>query len=274
MLKLAPTSALVLQFLGVDFYQKSLSREYLSRLDLSQGDGLYDKCFSVWSHYGEILRNRKFSILDFLRQCVLSREDSEIQVVITAAGVDALGMEIISEFSNVSVWELDRDGMNVKSDILKSMGQSTDRLSFLEVNLLDEELVYERLVSSGWRADLPTILVVEGISYYLPSSVFKTLFRKISPEWGIFEYLRHYDDISPSTVTIPERVFSILTDVFNLDNVYRYNSSEVEALSEMTLDICHDMSQSEKLRTGTNTYFFNENDGWIDICLLRKASVS
>lgn len=270
MLKLSSTSALVLLWAGQACYQTKTALHFLSQLNLQEGRALYTRCRAIFP-YAEVIKNRKFGIMYFIKQCIADAK-KEQQIIIAGAGFDALGVELTTLYPHLKVFEIDRDNMAIKAAIItKSIG-NTNRLSFIDADLCDADTIYQQLLAHGWDYHKPTLLVLEGISYYLSTKSIQALVDTLSPRRIVFEYLRDDCDIAPHRLHIPQYVFALIADECGLSFINKFNLSQIEQACFPLLinDVC-DMQVLEKMRTGVNTFFTTKDSGWIDVCLLQAA---
>src|SRR6478609_5861684 len=103
---ISDTSALVLNWTSKDVWQSKNARDFFNNLDLSAADILYKK-FDRHLDFvqSQSLTNRKFFIrkcaVEFLEQC--KTENKTGQVIILAAGIDPLSVEIASLYPHSKV---------------------------------------------------------------------------------------------------------------------------------------------------------------------------
>lgn len=270
-MKLSSTSALVLLWAGQDFCESSRAKQYMSQLDLDEGAVLYQQCENVWPHYAEVIKNRKHGILSLIEKCCSEKNVGGYQLIIVGAGLDPLGIEVTQRYPDVSVYELDKENMSLKSGLLTDPGDTCGAIiHFVEIDLLDSASLMPRLIDCGWDAAKPTGMVMEGISYYLPGESVRALAQILNPNWTIFEFLKHDPDIAAERREIPRMIFDTIADQCSLPHIRRYVYSEVEALLSMSAVDRFSMKRLEKMRTGMNRFFPTEDSGWIEVCLLRR----
>ena len=94
---LSQTSALVLICDNNKSYQSPKSKEFLSHLDLSEGQKMYNKIQHLKPHLDEIIPNRKFLIHNYIRK-ILKEHKSGVQVLTLACGWDPLLVKMSEEF--------------------------------------------------------------------------------------------------------------------------------------------------------------------------------
>lgn len=269
MLKLSSTSSLVMLWAQNDCYQSKMSQDYLHQLDLQEGKAIYQQCREVWPYYDQVIKNRKFGVSTLIKKCYA--ENNPQQLVIAAAGFDALGIEVSQHYLDLKIFELDRENMDVKSDLFAKLSNNQNaNIEFIEADLLDVPVLYDRLISHGWSPDESTLLIMEGISYYLPPESISNFVQTLSPDQIIFEYLKHNETIAADRQKIPQKVFNLISNQCDLPDIWRYNSADIETLLEMSTSAKYSMHTLEKIRTNKNRFFPTENAGWIDVALLEK----
>lgn len=202
--RLSSTSALVLLWARQECYRSARARDYLGQLNLDEGRDLYERCRDICPYYDEVIKNRKFGVAHLVRQC-LADNTGNPQVVVAGAGFDALGIEVMELYPHVKVFELDRENMHAKSHLVTTSSRNASQgdIAFIEVSLLDASAVQRSLSAHGWDPTKPTLLVLEGISYYLPTEAIQKLVHVIDPDWTILEFLKHDENVAAERVHIP-----------------------------------------------------------------------
>ena len=268
---LSSTSALVLLWAQQDCYQSKCAKEYLSLLNLEIGMALYNECKKIWPHYNEVIKNRKFGVFNLIKKCANSENKCQ-QVIIAGAGFDALGIEIVEHFPQIRVFELDRENMKIKSRLITNINIETKKnISFIETDLSDVSSVCKNLHEYDWNPKKSTLLIFEGISYYLSSVTIKSFVQAINPNWTIFEFLKLDKEIDISRIYIPKKVFGEIEKLCTLPNIEKYDYPKIENLfDDSDITVKYSMKELEKMRTGENKFFSTENSGWINVCLLKR----
>ena len=266
---LSSTSALVLLWAGQECYQGTWARDYLGQLNLEDGRNLYERCRKICPYYGEVIKNRKFGVFHLVQQC-LAEGAGNPQLVIAGAGFDALGLEIAELYPHVKVFELDKENMNVKSRLATASGRvAHGNIVFIEANLLNAAEVQRSLSACGWNSDDTTLLVLEGISYYLPTGAIQKLVHITKPHCVIFEFLKRDEDVAAKRVHIPREVFGLISNLCGLTNICKYRARQLgQVFDALSVSARYSMKQLEKMRTGSNRFFPTEDSGWIEVCLL------
>ncbi|MCP4482392.1 MAG: hypothetical protein GY817_06375 [bacterium] len=268
---LSDTSALVLMWAGTNCYNTDKAKEYLEKLDLSAGQLLYDQCNEVCSYYDEVIKNRKWGIFSLLNQ-VLSRQNKDCQLVIAAAGLDPLGIEISEYYPEVRIFELDKENMDIKFNLYNSLcGNKYENIAFIETDILNTMSVQKSLSNYGWDPKKNTILVLEGISYYLSTESIQKFIQVLHPDFIIFEFLKEDENIASDKASIPKEIFGIIFDYCNISEIRRDSYSKLEnTFNNMFIIKKYNMKYLEAMRTGNNSFFPTKESGWIEVCLLAK----
>ncbi len=164
MIHISGTSALVLLWGGKDAYKSKLAQKYLEQLDLSSGYELYNECSKIWEPYHEILRNRKFGVFNFIESIL--REDSNAQVIILAAGIAPLSLDIIERFPDAKIFDIDIVNMPMKKKLFEEVsdGSFENKIEFIESDITNKDILTESLIQHGWDKSKKSIVIAEGIS--------------------------------------------------------------------------------------------------------------
>jgi len=260
----------VLLWSGHESYHSAKAKKFLGKLDTRAGKFLYRQCNIICPYYAEVIKNRKFGVQHLVQE-ILSTNPAIRQVVIAGAGFDPRGIDIAELYPSVSVFELDEENMKRKSKLLFDLGEDPHpTISFITVELSNTVEVLNALLANGWNADIPTLLILEGISYYLPTTIVQNLLKAIDPVRIIFEFLKFPQDIQKDRNLIAEKTFGFISDECNLPGIVRYSHSSLGKFFNAPLIRCYHMKDLEKERTGSNTYFLSDESGWIEVCLLGR----
>jgi len=270
--RLSSSSAMVLAWAAGSIHTSPQSQSYLAMLDLSAGEELLVKCNAIWPHYSENIKNRKHAILRNADRS-LSSNTSIRQVIILAAGFDALSLELASRYDDLTVFDTDLENMMHKASLIQAAAPDiANRVLCIEVDLTKPQALLERLAQSGWNHALPSLIIAEGISYYLSESDLKAtmhLFQKSGlPNQLILEYLLMPHLVREDRRDIPDMIFATIMAQYAIPSITRYTP---EALMESAkslqynVDTHHYMKHIEKERTGNNEFFPTDDSGWIAV---------
>lgn len=167
---LSQTSAFVLVCDQNTSYQNPKSKEFLSHLNLSEGQKMYNRVQHLKPHLDEIIPNRKFLIHNYIRT-ILKKSKSPIQVLVLGCGWDPILVEISEEFPKHSFFGIDSESVELQETLIKKMVLQSS-IFYLKVNITNIKKLIQKLTKKGWKKDQPTCIVVEGIIYYIPLEAF------------------------------------------------------------------------------------------------------
>lgn len=274
--RLSDTSALVTLLAGEDVHVSPYSSRYRDLLDLSAGGDFLRRCAEVWPHLDQLVKNRKTCIQDEVFACI--RGGAE-QVVILGSGLDPLSLEIAYRMGGVRVYEVDADQMNDKRDLTrKAAPDAAGRIACVTADLTRPRQVIHKVASAGWEAGLPSVLVLEGISYYLSEKNLWELvarFGETSANDMVLEYMVPPEMIIPERAHIPDAVFEIIRQsIAGPLEIARFSSDTIRDRAGRIggrLVNRHTMRSIELSRTGTNRYFPTDRSGWVEVARIRTT---
>lgn len=270
---LSDTSAFVTLLAGREVHTSTASLRYLDMLDLSSGEELLHRCFSVWPHLDQLVKNRKECILKETLECI---SGGTRQVVILGSGIDPLSLEIVSRVGDVAVYELDTNLDDKRNLLIEAAPEVADRVACVDADLAQAAEAVAKTAAAGWRSDIPSVVVLEGISYYLREPAMWDIIRQFctgAENDIILEYMVPAGYIAREWVHIPDDVFGTLQEYMSSPlEVSRLDPARIqERVAETGGRILrrHTMHSIEKNRTGTNLHFPTERSGWIEVCHIR-----
>jgi len=164
---ISDTSALVLHWTSKDIWKSKNALEYFAKLDISASNGLI-KQFDETENYmhTQAVSNRKFFVrkraVEFLENCRQNNTDG--QVIILAAGIAPLSVEIASLFPESNVFDIDKYLMGDKEKFLDGL---CPNIKFIETDITDIIGLEEKLMENGWDTNNQTLVILEGIIYYI-----------------------------------------------------------------------------------------------------------
>ncbi len=270
---LSDTSALVLLLTDGAVHTSKHSKKYLGMLNLDSGRALYSECDRIWPHYGEVIKNRKRCIMDLVLHHVIGERITQLAVL--GSGMDALSLETVSRARNVDAYDVDYSHMGLKERLIrKAYGPSPIRCVLSDLN--DSKKVLDCMRKNGWGSSRPSVLVLEGISYYLSRkklwdlvAAFKTADRR---NVLILEYMVPQEGIAKKRQQISEQVFGAIQKKSGNPKTHhtvRYDADDVR-MHVKKIGGCvirrYRMKDMEKSRTGHNVHFKTYKSGWIEIC--------
>ena len=265
---LSDTSALALLMAGGAVHTSGSARAYLESLDLSPGRGLYERCNEIWEHYGEVIKNRKSCILEMSKRAL---GQGLGQIVILGAGFDALSLELLQHAGGIMAYEADAANMRIKERMVrKASPHLCGRMRWVDADLGDAAGLVRSLKASGWKERMPSLIVIEGVSYYLAEDEMRGLvaaFKNKASNRLILEYLLPHECIDPDRADIPARIFGAIQSRYGVP-LSRYDLQGIKRLAgpDGRVDRVLDMREMEAERTGGNAHFKGSASGWIQIC--------
>lgn len=267
-MKISATSALVLNWTDHTLWETPEALSYTNQLDLSEGARLFG-LFSEEENFMHLqsVSGRKFfmkkRVLGFLE--VQNEIHKKGQVIVLAAGLAPLSVEIGSLFSSCRIFDVDKYLMDDKKILVNSRPPN---IEFIDCDILNLNMLKEKLVSHKFDKEIPTIAVLEGIVYYLP----------VEDLMKIMRFLKQYDiafvcDICLKPELVNEKTRLFLTEVFrkikeeiNLEFINFYSTEEItgmlKAAGYQKVSITN-MQQIQEERTGEAFPFTEENSCWV-----------
>lgn len=212
---ISATAALVMLWTERTLYSSSVVQAFLNSLDMSSGIDLYDECQSIWSDYSNVINNRKWLISNWSKEILAAGQIT--QVVILGAGWAPLGLELADLYPKASVFELDIENMEKKRGLVDRITGAPSNISFMSTDITDHDRCFSDLKIAGWKPDLPSLLIFEGISYYLKKTDLvwlMTLGGKHSRV--IVEFLINLSRVNESHREIPKKVFGLIEKACSL----------------------------------------------------------
>lgn len=239
------------------------SRRFRRMLDLGAGRRFADECTSAWPHYDKVVVYRKWQILELARDALRS---GVRQVAVFGAGLDTLSIELASE--GARVFEVDVANMEAKARLLGELGLS-GRVSCVTADMADAGSVDAGLAGAGWDASAPTLLVFEGISYYVSAeALWGTVGRLCRRGRVIMEYFLPPSEFDPSVAEIAAHPFNVISRDAKLQ-IRRYSRAEVAGRAERlggSVLSAEGMHQIELARDRRASVFPAPESGWIEVC--------
>lgn len=270
-----PTAALVME-LGKDFYYSSkLSREYFDLLDLSSSSGMireYEKQ-TLWL-LSQAISNRKCAF-QRLTMDLIRETPGKCQVVILAAGTAPLGMEIAGSCGDkvTGVFEVDQSDFGKKAELYSELiPKQMKSVHFLQDNILSEKLI-SRMNDQGLNPMTKTIIVMEGITYYISGKEMQTIFDRFK---GRSERNCFLVEIGRPMEKVPKefqphvlKMFEPIEKRFlNGRHVARYETNWMEsefASRGGQIKRIVWLDDMEKMRLGKNSVFPEPKSYWAEI---------
>lgn len=260
---ISDTSACVLLLEDGRVHSSPQSMQFRRMLDLSAGRRLADECASAWPHYGKVVAYRKWKVLELAREAARAGAG---QVAIFGAGLDALSVELASE--GARVFDVDVANMEEKAALLSRL-DLPGRVSCVTADMADAASVDSELARAGWDGSAPSLLVFEGISYYVePDVLWGTAERLCKRGRVIVEYFLPQSEFDSQVAGIAAHPFNVISRDAGLP-IRRYSRADVRARAAAMggTVLCADgLHQIERARDPGGRVFPEPGSGWIEVC--------
>ena len=263
-ISLEETSALVMLWLQDGFYRQPSARAYVEKLDLSAGRALHKACNAVWPDYDAVINNRKTGI----RQLALRHYRK--QMILPGAGLEAMGLELAESLPDCHIYELDWAHMADKQQLIDCRN-----LSFIEADIRDAAAMRAALARAGWLSDQPSLLVLEGISYYLAPAHVNRLVAILRPDCVLAEYLLPDSALDAASRIIAEGVFTQIMGAGGYAGLSRYTAQSLAIVLDMALADQWSMHGLEAMRLAAaptqKACFQDSGFGWVEVALFKPV---
>lgn len=273
-IEISATSALVLNWTNNNIWKSTEVSEYMDSIDLSEGNTIL-KLFSDEENYmhTQSVTNRKYfmrqSAVSFLEQCKAKKINA--QVIILAAGIAPLSIELASLFPHAAIFDVDKFLMQEKEiDIKKMFKDRLRNIHFVKSDITNIAELESRLLKAGWKPEEQTLLIMEGITYYLKEVDLKYILEYFFNKNTSLacDFLLNYDDIHESNRKFGLDVFGKIKESVGLDFVESYAPEYfMNLLSEIGYKDPErvQMTEVQKERTGWPEPYRNPESGWITL---------
>lgn len=264
------TSLLVTILQGNTIHTTPACKKYRSLVNLTPGRSLAKKYTDYSDVFEQIVKNRKYCV----SRLALQYAKPNTQFVILAAGIDALSLYLASKRHDIVLFETDINLMKEKTKLLyKSSPKLSKLIHCITADIAKPKLFHKKLVQHGFDPTLPTVIVAEGISYYITKNIFwntiKTLTHPKLENKLIFEHSIPVRYVHPSTRYLLRFGFGTITKNVDVQPLTYYShhtiNAEVKKIGGNVINH-HTMKSIEKCRFGKNVKFTHNNDIGIEIC--------
>ncbi len=275
MYSLEPTAAMVMIW-AKPIYRTGMASRLVGSLDTSGGEELcrYGEASCPW--YGEVIRNRKYFLSRLAGSYV--KKAGRCQVLVPGAGMSPIALELIEGHGEriVRAIEMDVAGMEDKQRLYGQLFPGLrPRIECLSVDIRDKRAM-GILSDHGYDASIPSVIIMEGISYYLSRQELTDvagMYRSAGHHnVVIVEYLLPCDEVGEERRYIPRNEFNTIKRYCDLPRIQCYTEealSDVLGLHGGTVEARHTMREMERARLGRQQYFKYPGDWWIE-CLAAR----
>ena len=257
MSNLTASSALVMRWVKEEnIFSEEVYQNYIQKLDLKIGEKLYRICQNIFPHYHKIIQFRKLYILTHIKELI--KKEKIKQVVILAAGIDPLGLELQLTFPKIKIFEIDRDEMLAKREFYHQLGC---RNVLIQMDIQTTN-VKKELIKKGFSDCAPSIIILEGISYYLTLKDIQEIFSHFSQSYVLMDYLLPRKEITQRAYSIS---FSIFNAIVDANQIRRLTHLEILQNKSLTLLDRKNIFELEKKYQGKNQIFQRAKEAWIEL---------
>lgn len=255
-----------------DMYTTGSAGRFYSNLDLFGGERMKKECDEACPWYNQVTLNRKWMIHRLAGKYI---EDAggPCQVILPAAGKSPLALELLDDHDDsiVSVIEVDISGMDEKKRLYeRAAPEFAGKISCVKSDLFDLPGVMEAIGGTGmYDPDLPTVVIPEGISYYIPPNVLSGVIGLFSSPGHrntvIFDFMIPCRLVNEDRRRFPKGIWHVINKDCDTNGTIVYTPGELEEMLESagcTRTALHSMHGIEKERTGRNEFFPTVEDGW------------
>lgn len=193
-------------------------------------------------------------------------------MIISGAGYSMLGIELASLFPGVRVFEIDSSGMREKRGMVEGLAFAAgSSLHCLEVDVEDHAGLRDILSGAGWDAGVPSLTIVEGLSYYVTRESALGQWRSLAAgSRVVFEYLVPYAEVKAERRDIPRLVFEEIMQYCSLMREFSFwREEEVRREPGFVVERCHTLADIEAFFGDGQRVFPARGDGWIEIAVLK-----
>lgn len=271
---LEPTAALVMLW-AHDLYQTGSAGRFYACLDMSAGRELREACERICPWYRQVTLNRKWFVRHLAEEFIATAKTPS-QVLVVASGKSPVVLELLDACSDriCSVIELDIMGMEEKQRLYGQVAPGhAGKIRCIPADLCDLAGTRRAIEATGrYDPDLPTCVIAEGISYYIPPAALSGILSLFSsPEKKnhvVLEYMLPCRLVSEERRYIPHGIRRIIKRDCHPGGTVTYSPEEMDqALTRAGCDrvVHYPLCDIELQRTGARQFFPTGPDGWIQI---------
>lgn len=268
--QIAPTSLLVLALAG-EIYQSPLEKEYISRVDLGEARSIAQKLEEVYPAATTVINLRK----RFVRLAIAAQLNRHPlhQVVMLGAGMDALSLYLLSTYGNsiARILEIDNGYIEEKAAIYVELVPQHDKIRFLKADITDTDTLQLLLNREGYNPAVRTIIVCEGLIYYVTSeafihtlSLFKTPDHRntVAMDYGISEA-----EVLPQALAAHRQVMTLMTSYVGTELNVTGSSGMLKIVQTLNghLNQLYTMADVERITYGKNEKFQQRGEGVLEM---------
>ncbi len=257
---LSDTSAFVLVLDKGRNYQSKQSKQFLAHLDMSKGHKMYNNVTHLKPYIEEVVANRKFMIHRHVQK-VLKSNKTLTQVLVLACGWDPILVKMSEKFPQHSFFGIDNESVHLQKKLVKKL-MPRARIFYIQEDLTDVKSLLKKLSANGWKPNLPTCIVLEGIIYYIRPAPFWNAFKQLTKSIHSDCFICGDFSLDGTKTKITKLSQNFIADVFGMikkecsQNYYLYARKQMRTRLS-SLGFSHikffTMEEIQKQRTGKAT---------------------
>jgi len=260
---------------ALPFYEKSPAQRFAEQLDLSGGEQLFSGCSAICPWYGEVIQNRKYFMKKIIERPLDILNPSQRLVLATGQSPVALELSLERPSQISRAFEVDISGMEEKARLYAETFPGVQRKLLCLAGDITSEGLLPLLEKAGYAKDAASIVLMEGISYYLPKPTLQELISRFGSGGKsiiIIEYLLPCGKVEPSRRQVPREIFSLIRRSAGLEEISCYTRDELDKIFREAggkLLESWSMKEMELARCRRNRYFPEDGLGWIE-CVIGR----
>ncbi len=272
-IKLEPAAALNMLW-GKRAFEGEILDKFISHLDLSSGNELYEKCNSICEWYDEVILNRKYFIENYISE-KLAASDEEHLIIILAAGKSPLSLSLLNQHLKKinKILEIDLVGMDEKKELYdRQFPKYSEKIKCITADISSKPILM--MLNSclhEYYNNIPCIVILEGIACFLSPDDIKNIIASFKSSKKnnqlLVEYLLPTENVSEEIRKIPQSIYSTIQESIGLKNINFYTNeimAELVTANGGKLVEVKNLKGIEKQRLGENKYFSGSSDSWIE----------
>lgn len=223
----------------------------------------------------EAIQNRKTAVTRCLDHAI-AETGNACQIISLGARCDPLSLALCDRYPHVVVFEVDREEMEGKALLLHAADATlAQRIRCMAADVADPTSLHSTLQQRGWSPTQSTVIVTEGLSYYLSEFALWNTLRAVRADvvtHYVLEYRRYPEEMDEPFRTVAEQSWLILQELFGVDTITNYRREVLQQhfaqLGGAVVEFLT-LADGEQIRTGTNVHFPPGTRGWVEVCRAR-----
>ena len=265
-LKVAPTAAIVLHC-ARSLFESGPAKTFADKIDVSGALPVIARMETFWPTFADTILYRKKFVRHLLREYL--SDGNPVQVCLLGAGLDPLSLWLLEQFPGQisGIFEVDQEHVDLK----KQLYPASDRIHFIQADITDTLHLPDRLRGAGYHPDVPTIVILEGLIYYIGDSNFLNImqfFRTANKtNVAILDYIPPDTHMPPAVRELFKPLHQVIASVIG-GSLQRYSREQVfDMVAALQGDVVQvaSMQDVEYRLNGRNEIYYGEGEGFIEL---------